>query len=165
MLAIEYIEALLGLILIGTFMAAIGVRTSLRSSTATRAMGGTMGFWLGATLLAYAIAFIVCVFVGALCVLGWLFAASMGLTTYQAGPWFPTSMKIGIDIVFYSQFLICAILIVGETRVRFDRVAGRMTGGKAAVAIDRLIHGIPMAPIRLEVKEKVEQEELDEAVR
>ena len=45
----EYAEQMVGLAVIGTFMAAVGVRTSLRSPTATRSMGVTMAFWLGAT--------------------------------------------------------------------------------------------------------------------
>ena len=160
----EYAEQLVGLLAIGTFMSAIGVRTSLRSATATKAMGATMGLWLGAYVLALVVAWVACLVVIIATVLAWLYAIQMGLTSFKAGPWFPMSFRLGQDLVFYSEFIAGAILVVVETRFRFDRVAGRMTGGAAAVAIDRLIHGIPMAPVRLEVESKVREPELDEVV-
>ena len=158
----EYAEQLIGLALIGPFMAAVGVRTSLRSPTATRAMGITIGLWLGGYLLALAVALLACVLVITICVIGWLFAIQSGLVTFNSRPWFPMSFRLGTDLVFYGQFLVGTILIVAETRIRFDRVAGRMTGGQAAVAIDRLIHGVPMAPVLLDPKKAVNAPELDE---
>ena len=157
----EYAEQLINMALIGPFMAAVGVRTSLRSPTATRAMGVTIGLWLGAYLIALAIAAVVCIVVILACVIGWLYAIQMGLVTFNTRPWFPMSYRLGQDLVFYAQFLIGTILIVAETHLRFDRVAGRMTGGQAAVAIDHLIHGVPMAPVLLEPR-KVTEPELDE---
>jgi ABC-type transport system involved in multi-copper enzyme maturation permease subunit len=158
----EYVEQLVGLLVVGTFMSAVGVRTSLRSPTATRAMGITIGFWLGANLLALAIAAVICVAVVMLCVIGWLYAASAGLTTFNTRPWFPMSFRLGQDLLFYGQFIAAVILVVVETRLRFDRVAGRMTGGATAVAIDHLIHGVPMAPVKLGHTEKATEPELDE---
>jgi ABC-type transport system involved in multi-copper enzyme maturation permease subunit len=160
----EYTEQLIGLAVIGPFMSAIGVRTSLRSSTATKAMGVTIGIWFGAWLLAIAIAWTACVIVMLICVLGWIYAVQMGLTTFNSRPWFPMTFRLGADIVFYAQFIAGIFFVVAETRLRFDRVAGRMTAGRAAVAIDRLIHGVPMAPVMLDGKKKVEQPELDEVV-
>ncbi len=160
----EYTEQLLGLALIGSFMSAVGVRTSLRSPTATRAMGVTIGIWFGALLLAMAIAWVVCLLVMLICVIGWLIAIQLGLTTFNARPWFPMSFRLGTDIVFYAQYLAATLLIVGETRLRFDRVAGRMTGGAAAVALDHLIHGKPMAPVRLDAK-KATSPKMDEVAR
>ncbi len=145
----EYTRLVVELATIGTFMAALGVRTSLRSATATRAMALTIGLWLAAYLLAKAIAAVVCIAVGAACLVGYLLAIQAGLATFQARPWFPMSFRLGSDLVFYGLYLVSTLLIVAETRLRFDRVAGRMTGGKAEVAVDRLIHGQPMAPVRL----------------
>lgn len=160
----EYVEQIIGMAVIGTFMSAIGVRTSLRSATATKAMGVTVGIWFGAWILAYAIAAIVCTIVVMACVIGWLFAVQAGLVVLNGRPWFPMSFRLGMDLVFYAQFILGVFLVVAETRLRFDRVAGRMTGGKAAVAIDRLIHGVPMAPVYLDGKPKVAEAELDEVV-
>jgi hypothetical protein len=67
------------------------------------------------------------------------------------------SFRLATDILFYAQFIGWAIMIVVETRYRFDRVAGRMTGGASAVAIDRLIHGVPMAPVALPSKKLQEK--------
>ena len=164
MFAREYVEQLLGLALIGSFMSAIGVRTSLRSPTATRSMGVTIGLWLGAFLLAMAIAWLVCVLVILACVIGWMIAIQMGLTTFNSRPWFPMSFRLGTDLTFYGQYLAATLLIVGETRLRFDRVAGRMTGGSAAVAFDHLIHGKPMAPVLLDVNRRAAEPELDGVV-
>ena len=159
----EYVEQLLGLVIIGTFISAVGVRTSLRSATATRAMGGTIGIWLGAFMLFYAVAVVICVLVLFVCLMAWLMSIQIGLTTFSGRPWFPMSWRLGSDIAFYTLYLLGAILIVAETRVRFDRVAGRMTGGETAVALDHLIHGVPMAPVRLEKpKEKAPEPAFDE---
>ena len=157
----EYAEQLIGLALIGPFMAAVGVRTSLRSPTATRSMGVTIGIWLGAYLLALAVALVVCIIVLLICVFSWLILIQMGLLTFNTRPWFPMSFRLGQDLAFFTQFFLATILIVVETRVRFDRVAGRMTGGQAAVAVDRFLHGAPMAPILLNPK-KVAEPEMDE---
>jgi ABC-type transport system involved in multi-copper enzyme maturation permease subunit len=160
----EYAEQLIGLAVIGPFIAAVGVRTSLKSATATKSMGITMGFWIGAYLAALFVAWVVCAIVAIGCVLVWMFLVYLGLSSINVTPWFPMSFRLGTDIVLYSEFLIATIMIVGETRVRFDRVAGRMTGGKTAVAIDRLIHGIPMAPVFLGGKKKAVEPEMDEVI-
>lgn len=157
----EFAEQIVSLVVVGTFMSAIGVRTSLRSATATKAMGITIGFWLGALILAYTVAGILCGVVALLCVIGWLFAIQAGLTTFSSPPWFPMTFRLGIDLMVYTQYIAGILFVIAETRLRFDRVAGRMTEGKAAVAIDRLIHGIPMAPVLLDPKPKTEEPEVD----
>jgi ABC-type transport system involved in multi-copper enzyme maturation permease subunit len=167
MFAGEYAEAMIELVVIGTFMAAVGVRTSLRSPTATRSMGMTMALWVGTYLGMLALGLVVCLIVTMLCVIGWLLAVQAGVVTFNSRPWFPMTFRLGMDLVFFSSFLGLAIAIIAETRLRFDRVAGRMTGGKTAVAIDQLIHGKPMAPVFLDGKEKakVDQAALDEVAR
>lgn len=160
----EYVELVVELATLGTLTAAIGVRTSLRSSTATRAMGITIGIWLGAYLLGKALAGIVCVAVASACVISWMFAVQAGVTTIRTPPWFPMSFRLGMDLVFYSLAIVSTILIVLETRLRFDRVAGRMTGGAAAVAVERLIHGRPMAPVLMEPRKVHAKVELEETI-
>ncbi len=154
----EFVELIAGLVSVGTFMAAVGVRMSLRSATATRAMGATMGVWLGAYLLAKATAAVACVAVAIACVFGWLYSIQLGMVSYQSTPWFPMSFRLGSEIVFNGLFVASTILIVIETRLRFDRAAGRMTGGTAAVAVEQLIHGRPMAPVRAKAPEGARRE-------
>ena len=153
----EYAELIVEMLTLGPLTAAIGVRTSLRSSTATRAMGVTIGIWFGAYLLGKAIALAVCVAVATACVFVWMFQVQAGVATMRTPPWFPMSFRLGMDIVFYSLATAATVLVVVETRLRFDRVAGRMTAGSAAIAVENLIHGRPMAPVLLEPK-KVEAE-------
>jgi ABC-type transport system involved in multi-copper enzyme maturation permease subunit len=160
----EYTEQLINLVTIGPFMAAVGVRTSLKSATATKSMGVTMGAWLGAWILALFLAWVVCLVVVFVCVMVWMVGVYIGTTTFNAAPWFPISFRLGTDIVFYSEFIAATLFLVAETRVRFDRVAGRMIGGKTAIAIDRLIHGVPMAPVLLEGRRKAASPEMDEVV-
>ena len=40
------------------------------------------------------------------------------------------------------------LFLVVDTRLRFDRIAGRMTAGRVATAVDAVIHGRPKAPWR-----------------
>jgi hypothetical protein len=39
------------------------------------------------------------------------------------------------------------VLVIIESRYRFDRIAGRMTGGDVEVAVDQFLHGTPMEPV------------------
>jgi len=167
MMVREYVESLAGLLILGTFLSAAGVRTSLRAATATRAMGVTIGIWLGTYILALGVAVIACAAVAVACILGWLAATQAGLVPSSARPWFPMPFWLGIDLVFHGQFLALTFLVVIETRLRFDRVAGRMTAGAAAVAVERLIHGRPMAPVLLDGAARpkpVAEPELDRAI-
>ena len=108
------------------------------------------------------IAWAVCIIVVIGCVLGWIYAIQLGFVSLNSRPWFPMSFRLGTDIMLYGQITLWTIAIVAETRLRFDRVAGRMTGGERALAIDRFIHGKPMAPVFLDGKKKVARPELDE---
>jgi hypothetical protein len=42
-------------------------------------------------------------------------------------------------------YLVLTLVLVADTGLRFDRLAGRMAGGRVATAVDRLIHGKPTA--------------------
>ena len=152
----EYAELIISLATVGTLIAAIGVRTSLHAATATRSMGVTVGIAFGAYLLGKAIAGIACFAVAIACVFGWMYAVSAGMATIRTPPWFPMTLRLGMDLVFFGLAVVSTVLIVIETRLRFDRVAGRMTGGAAAVAVENLIHGRPMAPVLLGPKKAEE---------
>jgi ABC-type transport system involved in multi-copper enzyme maturation permease subunit len=160
----EYVWLLGSLAVAGPFMSAVGVRTSMRSSTATGAMGVTIGLWFAAWATFLAVAWAVCIIVLMLCVFAWLIGIMIGATAFNRPPWFPMSFSLGMSLLLCAQFIAGVIIVVAETRLRFDRVAGRMVEGKAAVAIDRLIHGLPMAPVRLDHKPKTAEPELDEVV-
>jgi ABC-type transport system involved in multi-copper enzyme maturation permease subunit len=134
--------------IIGAFIAAVGVRCSLASQTATRAMAVTIGIWLGA----YAASFLAAGIIGAIAsifgFLFWMLGMAMRLIPQSARP-------LGlINWVFWiashgsllGAYVIATLMIVSESRLRFDRIAGRMTGGEVEVEIDRLFHGLPLAP-------------------
>lgn len=136
----------------GVLMAAGGVALSLRVATATRAMGITLASWLGAFIALKAVALFICLLAGGLCLLAWLFLLQLGLVDLQAAPWFPMSLNLGMEWVFCGATALLAGLIIADTRLRFDRTAGRMTGGATAVAVDRFLHGRPMPPVHVGYK-------------
>jgi ABC-type transport system involved in multi-copper enzyme maturation permease subunit len=143
----DYFTRLGQILCIGAFMAAVGVRTSLATPTATRAMAITIGVWLGS--------WVVTVFGALVIVCGvMLLCFAVFSVAYQAGlpwtaPWFPMSFDQGMTLSSLVLYLVATVLIVTETRLRFDRIAGRMAGGETQVSVDHLLHGRPMAPVRL----------------
>ena len=145
----EYSTNLAETACLSALMAAGGVAISLRTATATKAMGVTLAMWLGAYLGLRVISFFLCLIIAGTCFLGWLTAIQMGLVDAQSSPWFPMSFRMGMEWMFCILTLNLTALLVADTRIRFDRTAGRMTGGTTTVAIDQLIHGRPMAPVRL----------------
>ena len=146
----QYVSALADTLCWSGLMAATGVAMSLRTATATKAMGATLAAWLGAYLTLAVIAFVVCLLVVGMCVLGWLSWMQMGLISSSSAVWFPMTFGVGMKWATCGLTLILTALIVLDTRVRFDRIAGRMTGGATAAKLDELIHGRPMAPVRLD---------------
>ena len=145
-----YVSALADTFCWGTLMAATGVAMSLRMATATKAMGATLAAWLGAYLLLGAIAIFICLLVSGACALGWSTLLRMGLVSPSSAIWYPMSFNAGIKCASCGLSLLLTALIVADTRFRFDRIAGRMTGGAHAAKLDELIHGRPMAPVRLD---------------
>ena len=145
----DYVTNIAETACLSALMAAGGVAVSLRTATATKAMGITLALWLGAYLGMKALSVFLCLVIGGTCFLGWLTAIQMGLVAAQSSPWFPMSFRAGMEWMFCLLTLNFTALLVADTRIRFDRTAGRMTGGTTTVALDRLIHGRPMAPVRL----------------
>lgn len=153
-------EVLIG----GAFMAAVGVRASLASRTATRAMGITSGAWLTGRAAAYAAALLITLLAGLILFLVYLWAAAMGLVdpnaTTSSGVavpailgfrrWAPLSFDHTLRLFARALYAVATLAIVAETGLRFDRLAGRMAGGTVAVAVDEFLHGPPLvAPGRL----------------
>src|SRR6516164_6160499 len=58
----------------------------------------------------------------------------------------PVAWPIVNDVVT----ALLTVLIVVEARLRFDRIAGRMSGGSVEQAVDAMIHGAPGRPVRLD---------------
>jgi hypothetical protein len=145
----DYLFHLLGIVVIGACMSAIGVRVSLATETATKSMSLAVGLWLALlallSVIAVILVFMIVVFVN---VFWWSFHH------FTPSPGFATPFAL-IPITFFDGwratilflYLLLTVAVVIESRYRFDRIAGRMTGGAAEVAVDQFLHGIPMAPI------------------
>ncbi|GAC1468300.1 MAG: hypothetical protein NVSMB9_10830 [Isosphaeraceae bacterium] len=142
-------------LLIGCFMAAVGVRTSLACGTATRAMSLTIGIWLGAYVAASFAAALFLAEVILLCNFAWILSSWLGVAPPFAGFWMPLSMKVAWPLSRGAIYLFATLLIVADTILRFDRIAGRMTAGQVALAFEELVHGRPTAPEFLEEEELI----------
>jgi hypothetical protein len=147
-----YCFHLLGLVVIGACMSAIGVRVSLAAPTATKAMTIAVGLCLVALCLISLLALILVITLMLAVNLFWWsfysFNPPPGLTTPFAA--LPLSFADAWVVTQLALYAVMAILVVIESRYRFDRIAGRMTGGQVEVAVDQFLHGIPMAPIPLD---------------
>jgi ABC-type transport system involved in multi-copper enzyme maturation permease subunit len=141
----DYLVALANTVVIGAFMAAVGVRASMATSTATRAMAITIGIWLASLLVMIIGAFIIVAIGATLCFAVYGLAYQLGLN--WTAPWFPMSFEMGMTLANLLLYTLATFAIVAEARLRFDRIAGRMAGGGVQVSVDRLLHGTPMAPV------------------
>ncbi len=146
----SYSIQVVGTFLISACMAADGVRISLSTSSATRAMALTIGVWLFSLAVFAAISAMVVGMFFVFIVLAWMLAIQVGLAVWTGGPPMPIAFETAWAPLFLFLFVINTVLVVLDTRVRFDRIAGRMTEGRFATAMDRMIHGTQMAPVRLE---------------
>jgi ABC-type transport system involved in multi-copper enzyme maturation permease subunit len=146
MTAYDYVTLLANVFIVGAYMAAMGVRTSMRTATATRAMAVTIGLWIAGIIVAAVLATAVCLGMVLLILIFGLAAMQLGLSTLP-GPllfsWFGTAWTV----LYYVIFAIVTALVIAETRLRFDRVAGRMTAGTAALAVDRFMYGAGGGPV------------------
>jgi ABC-type transport system involved in multi-copper enzyme maturation permease subunit len=136
-------------LIVGAFMAAIGVRSSLASATATRSMSVTIGTWLASYALASIVAVVAAALISVFILLFGLIAQQLGLLSprSRAVGWLGFVFTISYQLSILGLFLGATSLIVSEARLRFDRVAGRMSGGEVEVALDQFLHAQPMAPV------------------
>ena len=51
---------------------------------------------------------------------------------------------------------VITILVVADTRVRFDRIAGRITGGAVESRVDAFLYGHSLQPVFLPARKKAE---------
>jgi ABC-type transport system involved in multi-copper enzyme maturation permease subunit len=142
---------LLEVVVIGTCMSAIGVRISMAALTGTRAMSIAVGLWLVALCSFWLFALIL---VGTLALaiqmFWWSFYGFIpppGLASPFA--WVPISFSDAWTATMLGLYVVLSVLVVIESRYRFDRIAGRMTGGEVEVAVDQFLHGVPMEPVPL----------------
>ncbi len=137
----SYVTWVVGTFVMCAFMAAIGVRCSLSLPTATRAMSWTIALWLVAWPVVAFVAISVIGLVFLVCVSIWGFGMTYGLVSPTSRPWFPMSMSVGWALTTNLTALLCTIMVVADTSLRFDRIAGRMAGGKMATTVDAFVHG------------------------
>jgi ABC-type transport system involved in multi-copper enzyme maturation permease subunit len=135
-------------------MGAIGVRSSLSLPTATKAMTWTISLWLAAQAFVAFVALSIIAIVMLLCFLGWSFALRYGLITMKTPPWFPMGWKTGWAVTTDLVSLVITILVVADTALRFDRIAGRMAGGAVAATVDSWLHGHSLRPVLLPGRKK-----------
>lgn len=140
-----YAYLVAGTAICGGFMAAVGVRTSLAISTATRSMAVTVAIWLAALAIASALSAMAVLFVGSVLRLAWWY-----LTGGVGAGWSLLSFRAGFEIVQLLEYALLAMLIVLDCGLRFDRIAGRASGSPLQVAVDRAFHGLPTAPVLIE---------------
>jgi ABC-type transport system involved in multi-copper enzyme maturation permease subunit len=145
-------------LVVGAFMAAVGVRTSLACNTATRAMAVTIGAWLGAYVASGLIAGLTLLLGVLMCNTAWILLSQVGLLQPLTALWLPLPGTIAWPVARNFPYLVATALVVADTRLRFDRIAGRMTGGAVAVAVDEMIYGRPEAPVPVQVEESATTE-------
>jgi ABC-type Na+ efflux pump permease subunit len=151
----EYVSGLVLVLAVSCFLSAVGVRVSLATATATRSMSVTIGAWLVAGITIYVASWVI----AGVLALFWFFcvwlAIQMRMIPSLAAVWSPISMfdlQVAISTALY---LLATAMVASECRLRFDRIAGRMAGGEVQVAVDDLVHGRPLAPVRLDDLERL----------
>ena len=133
-------------LIVGGFMAAVGVRLSLACQTATRAMSLTIGAWLVAYVAVTVASWLILAVGFMLCNAAWIVASSAGVAPAVTRLWIPVPWAIAYPVTTNGLYLLITLLIVADTRLRFDRIAGRMTQGRVAIAFEEFLYGRPTAP-------------------
>ncbi|WP_406696612.1 ABC transporter permease subunit [Singulisphaera sp. Ch08] len=136
----DYARLVIGTLVVGGFMAAVGIRASLASTTSTRAMTVTIGIWLGALVACSIIAAI-------LTAIAWLLlfiTITVMSETLAIVPVnmrrYASAMSVVQLVIGYAPYVVAMLVLVSYTRLRFDRLAGRSTEGRFALAAERLLH-------------------------
>ena len=145
----EYANWMVGTLFTGILMGAIGVRCSLSLPTATKAMTWTIALWLGAQVAVASLALAIISIVMMACVTIWGIWLQLGLIPPTTPPFFIMSFGLGWSLTTNAVTFLGALLVVTDTRLRFDRLAGRMAEGRVSVAVDNWVHGQPARPVLL----------------
>ncbi|WP_254054041.1 ABC transporter permease [Singulisphaera sp. GP187] len=140
MSAQDYANLVVGTLVIGAFMAAVGIRASLASTTATRAMAVTIGVWLGA-LVAFSIIAAILTAIAWLLLVLTLTVMSDGVSSLSVNMrQYVTMMAVVRLTIGFAPYVVTTLFLVSYTRLRFDHLAGRSTEGRFALAAERLLH-------------------------
>jgi len=154
-----YVEWMAGNAVVAAFMAAVGVRCSLTLPTATRAMTWTIGSWL----MRYAVVALIALSIIAVVVMGfvalWMLEVQNALVSVNSKPWFPLSWSIAWPLTTDLLTLLITLLIEFDTRLRFDRIAGRMAGGAMATKVDEWLYGHSLEPVFMPARKKTTAKE------
>jgi hypothetical protein len=146
----EFAELLISTIMISACVAAIGIRISLSAATATKAMTLAILAWLATVLGAAILASLMAGVIGIAVMFAWDQAYAYGLVATSGGP---RVMMVAFGMSWWPCFLVpfavTTLLVMSDSRLRFDRLAGRMTGGELAAKFDEILHGRPRPPVLL----------------
>lgn len=165
----EYARWMTAIFTGGTFMAAMGVRCSLSMSSSTRAMASVIVRWLVVQVVVAVLALSISLLVVGVCLSIWVSAMQLGWIPQNAPPttFFPMSWGLGWTITTNVVLFVITLLVVADTRLRFDRIAGRMAGGALQSRVDEFLYGHALQPVFLPArkskpkgkgKEKIEGE-------
>jgi hypothetical protein len=135
-------------------LAAVGVRASLSLPSATKAMTWTMSLWLAGQALVGFLAFSAIALGFLCCIAAWSAAIRYYLIPLRTPPWFPMSFSTGWALASDLVTLLITVLIVADTALRFDRIAGRMAGGRVAATVDAWLHGRARRPVLLPARQR-----------
>jgi len=135
------------------------VRFSLALSTATKAMTWTIASWL----LSFAVVAFVAgsiIAIGAMVFLAlWTVEVRYALVSLNSTPWFPMTMSTAWPLTTDLVTLLITLLIVFDTRLRFDRIAGRMAGGAMATKVDEWLYGHSLEPVFIPARKRASKKE------
>ncbi len=146
-----YARWLTGIFTGGTFMAAMGVRCSLAMPSATRAMASVIFRWLVAQVVVGVLALSINLLIVGFCLSLFMAASELGWIPPNSPPttFFPMSWSLGWTITSNIVLFLITILVVVDTGLRFDRIAGRMAGGKLQSRVDEFLYGHALQPVFL----------------
>jgi hypothetical protein len=130
----------------GAFVTAVGVRASLATGSSTSAITITVGIlagagiavWIGSIIVTGIAALVVLIFQLSLMSVGWI------STRAAIFAWNPLPFFDWVNIVQIVTYSGMTLMVLSESRARFDRIAGRMAGDELQVAVDRALHGEPV---------------------
>src|SRR5262249_57146519 len=80
------------------------------------------------------------------CLLFWAASIQFGLIPPNTTPGFAMTWQVAWPLATNAITLLVTILIVVDTRLRFDRIAGRMTAGVVETAADAWLYCQPRQP-------------------
>jgi ABC-type Na+ efflux pump permease subunit len=125
------------------FITAIGVRSSLATASSTKSITVTVATWLGMACGLFVAACVACGLAAFLLLIIHFALVSMGWVSSQTRPlaWVGLGFLEWVTLVQVATYTLLTFMIISESRLRFDRIAGRMAGGELQVAIDQAIHG------------------------